>query len=90
MLTKLTYCGFTQKYKHRTRGRRYEAIFACESILLRADVKSLPDVKEKGFNVEDVIFNNNCNREMVEKVIESCLKIFVEKQKNLINIQSCK
>ena len=41
-------------------------------------------VKEKGYDIEDVIFNNGLNRTMVEEVIESCLKIFVEKQKNLI------
>ena len=41
-------------------------------------------VKEKGYDIEDVIFNDGLNRTMVEEVIESCLKIFVEKQKNLI------
>ena len=37
-----------------------------------------------GAKAEDIIFNNGLNRTMVEEVIESCLKIFVEKQKKLI------
>ena len=41
-------------------------------------------VKEKGHHIEDVIFNDGLNRDMVEEMIEECLKIFVEKQKNLI------
>ena len=41
-------------------------------------------VKEKGVNIEDVIFNDGLKRDMVEEMIEECLKIFVEKQKNLI------
>ena len=42
-------------------------------------------VKEKGHHIEDVIYNEGLNRNMVEEMIEECLKIFVEKQKkNLI------
>ena len=41
-------------------------------------------VKEKGYHIEDVLFCEGCNREMVEKLIEKCLTIFVEKQKTLI------
>ena len=41
-------------------------------------------VKEKGHHIEDVIFNDGLNRIMVEELVEECLKIFVEKQKNLI------
>ena len=41
-------------------------------------------VKEKGYHIEDVIFNDGLNRDMVEDMIETCLKIFVEKQKSLI------
>jgi len=41
-------------------------------------------VKEKGHHIEDVIFNDGLNRDMVEQLIESCLRIFVEKQKGLI------
>ena len=41
-------------------------------------------VKENGQNLEDVIFNDDLNRDMIEEMIEECLKIFVEKQKNLI------
>ena len=41
-------------------------------------------VKEKGHHIEDVIFNDGLNRDMVEEMIEPCLKIFVEKQKGLI------
>ena len=41
-------------------------------------------VKEKGHHIEDVIFNDGLNRNMVEELIESCLRIFVEKQKGLI------
>ena len=41
-------------------------------------------VKEKGHHIEDVIFNDGLNRDMVEEIIEKCLKIFVEKQKSLI------
>lgn len=41
-------------------------------------------VKEKGHHIEDVIFNDSLNRYMVEEMIEPCLKIFIEKQKNLI------
>lgn len=38
--------------------------------------------KEKGHHIEDVLFIDGLNREMVEEMIELCLKIFVEKQKN--------
>jgi len=41
-------------------------------------------VKEKGHHIEDVIFNDGLNRDMVEEMIEPCLKIFIEKQKGLI------
>lgn len=41
-------------------------------------------VKEKGHHIEDVIFNDGLNRDMVEELIEKCLKIFVKKQKGLI------
>jgi len=41
-------------------------------------------VKEKGYYIEDVIFNDGLNRDMVEELIEPCLKIFVKKQKGLI------
>ena len=41
-------------------------------------------VKEKGHHIEDVIFNDGLNRDMVEELIETCLRIFVEKQKGLI------
>lgn len=41
-------------------------------------------VKEKGYDIADVTFSEGCNREMIENLIEKCLKIFVEKQKNLI------
>ena len=41
-------------------------------------------VKEKGHHIEDVIFNDGLNRDRVEEMIEPCLKIFIEKQKNLI------
>ena len=41
-------------------------------------------VKEKGHHIEDVIFNDGLNRDMVEELIEPCLRIFVEKQKGLI------
>lgn len=42
-------------------------------------------VKEKGHHIEDVIFvDDGLNRDMVEEMIEECLKIFVEKQKGLI------
>ena len=41
-------------------------------------------VKEKGHHIEDVIFNDGLNRDMVEELIESCLRIFVEIQKGLI------
>ena len=41
-------------------------------------------VKEKGHHLENVIFNDGLNRDMVEEMIEECLKIFVEKQKGLI------
>ncbi len=41
-------------------------------------------VTEKGHHIEDVIFNDGLNRNMVEELIESCLRIFVEKQKGLI------
>lgn len=37
-------------------------------------------VKEKGHNIEDVLFNDGLNRDIVEE----CLKIFLEKQKGLI------
>ena len=35
-------------------------------------------VKEKGHHIEDVIFNDGLNRDMVEEMIEEGLKIFVE------------
>ena len=41
-------------------------------------------VKENGYHLENVIFNDGLNRDMVEEMIEPCLKIFVEKQKGLI------
>jgi len=41
-------------------------------------------VKEKGHEVENVIFKDGLNRNMVEEMIEPCLKIFVEKQKGLL------
>ena len=41
-------------------------------------------VKEKGHHIEDVIFNDGLNRDMVEEMIEECLKLFVEKQKGLM------
>ena len=41
-------------------------------------------VKEKGHHIEDVIFYDGLNRDMVEEMIETCLRIFVEKQKGLI------
>lgn len=41
-------------------------------------------VKEKGHHIEDVIFNDDLNRIMVEGLVEECLKIFVEKQQSLI------
>ena len=41
-------------------------------------------IKEKGYHIEDVIFNDGLNRDMVEDMIEPCLNIFLEKQKGLI------
>jgi len=41
-------------------------------------------VKEKGHHIEDVIFNDGLNRDIIEEMIEPCLKIFVKKQKGLI------
>ena len=46
---------------------------------------ALKMVKEKGYHVEDGVFCEGCDREMVEKLIEQCLNIFVEKQKSLIS-----
>jgi len=41
-------------------------------------------VREKGYDIEDVIFNDGLNRDMLEDLVEESLKIFVEKQKGLI------
>ncbi len=41
-------------------------------------------VKEKGHHIEDVIYNDGLNRDMIEELVEECLKIFIEKQKGLI------
>ena len=41
-------------------------------------------VKEKGHHIEDVIFKDGLNRDIIEEIIEPCLKIFVKKQKGLI------
>ena len=41
-------------------------------------------VKEKGFNVEDVEFPNDLNRNIIENLCDTCLQIFINKQKNLI------
>ena len=41
-------------------------------------------VRENGHHIEDVIFNDGLNRDLIEELIETCLRIFVEKQKGLI------
>jgi hypothetical protein len=77
-LTKLKESNGRKLIMTRPRFREYFR----KELYLRLKINKI--VKEKGYNVEDVLFNNDCNWTMVEEVIESCLKIFVEKQKTLI------